>query len=84
MAERHGYSKWQKTFIDRPFKLTSYQANTARLLRTTAVGGKVLPAELQHISYQTQQPQITALQGGDVDIVNLIALAGSRRGDQQP
>ena len=74
------YSKWQKTFIGTgPFTLTSYQANTgATFARNPAWwGGKVLPAELQHIFYQTQQPQITALQGGDVDIVNLIVPAGA-------
>ena len=37
----------------------------------------MLPAELQHIFYPTQQPQIPALQGGDVDIVNLIVPQGA-------
>ena len=74
------YSKWQKTFIGTgPFKLTSYQANTGATFAPNPNwwGGKVLPAKLQHIFYQTQQPQITALQGGDVDIVNLIVPAGA-------
>ncbi len=40
-------------------------------------GGKVLPAKLQHIFYDKQQPQILALSGGDVDIVNLIVPQGA-------
>ena len=74
------YSKWEKTFIGTgPFMMTSYQANTGATFAPNPNwwGGKVLPAELQHIFYPTQQPQILALQGGDVDIVNLIVPAGA-------
>ena len=37
----------------------------------------MLPAKLQHIFYENQQPQIPALTGGDVDIVNLIVPQGA-------
>jgi peptide/nickel transport system substrate-binding protein len=74
------YSKWVKTFIGTgPFKLSSYQPNVGAtfLPNPSWWGGKVLPAKLEHLFYPTQQPQITALQGGDVDIVNLIVPAGA-------
>ena len=74
------YEKWQKTFIGTgPFTMTSYQANSGGTFAPNPNwwGGKVLPAELQHIFYPTQQPQITGLQGGDVDIVNLIVPTGA-------
>ena len=81
------YSKWQKTFIGTgPFKLTTYHANTVRPSLRTPAGGaaRCFRPSSQHIFYQTQQPQITALQGGDVDIVNLIVPAGAEGRAQQP
>ncbi len=74
------YSKWEKTFIGTgPFKLVKYSAKQGATFAPNPNwwGGKPLPAGLQHIFYDTQQPQILALQGGDVDIVNNIVPQGA-------
>jgi peptide/nickel transport system substrate-binding protein len=75
------FTKWESTFIGTgPFKLKSYQTKVgATFVRNPHWwGGAVLPAEIQHIFYSTQQPQIEALQAGNVDIVNLIVLQGAQ------
>jgi peptide/nickel transport system substrate-binding protein len=75
------FTKWVDTFIGTgPFKLKSYTANVGAnfLPNPNWWGGKVLPAEVQHTFYPTQQPQIQALQAGNVDIVNLIVLQGAQ------
>ena len=74
------YTKWVKTFPGTgPFKMTSYQTGQGATFAPNPNwwGGKVLPAKLQHIFYDKQQPQILALSGGDVDIVNLIVPQGA-------
>ena len=74
------YTKWVKTFLGTgPFKMTSYQTGQGATFAPNPNwwGGKVLPAKLQHIFYDKQQPQILALSGGDVDIVNLIVPQGA-------
>ena len=75
------FTKWQSTFIGTgPFKLVSYQAKVgATFVRNPHWwGGQVLPAKVEHIFYETQTPQINALQSGDVDVVNLIVYQGAQ------
>ncbi len=74
------YTKWQSTFVGTgPFKLVAYHAKQGATFTSNPSywGGKPLPAGLQHIFYDTQQPQINALLGGDVDVVNQIVPQGA-------
>ena len=74
------FTKWEKTFVGTgPFVIKSYQPQVQATFdpNPNYWGGKVLPAGLQFIFYQTQQPQILALQAGNVDIVNLIVPQGA-------
>jgi peptide/nickel transport system substrate-binding protein len=74
------YDKWEKTFIGTgPFVMKSYQAKVGATFAPNPNywGGKVLPSEVQFIFYPTQQPQILALQAGNVDVVNLIVPQGA-------
>ncbi len=74
------YAKWQKDFLGTgAFKLQAYHANDGATFvpNPNWWGGKVLPAKLEHSFYPDQGPQITALIGGDVDIVNLIVPSGA-------
>ena len=74
------YEKWEKTFVGTgPFVMKTYQPKVGATFSPNPSywGGKVLPSELQFIFYPTQQPQILALQAGNVDIVNLIVPQGA-------
>ncbi len=74
------FDKWEKTFIGTgPFMVKTYQPKVGATFSPSPNywGGKVLPGQLQLIFYPTQQPQILALQAGNVDIVNLIVPQGA-------
>jgi peptide/nickel transport system substrate-binding protein len=74
------YSKWEQTMIGTgPFTLTKYTAKQGATFAPNPNwwGGKVLPASLDFIFYDAQNAMILALQGGDVDIVNLIVPQGA-------
>lgn len=74
------FTKWEKTFVGTgPFMIKSYQPKVAATFTPNPNywGGKVLPAGLDFTFYATQQPQILALQAGNVDIVNLIVPQGA-------
>ena len=74
------FEKWEKTFVGTgPFVMKSYEPKVGATFSPSPHywGGKVLPSELQFIFYPTQQPQILALQAGNVDIVNLIVPQGA-------
>jgi peptide/nickel transport system substrate-binding protein len=75
------FSKWVNTFIGTgPFKLVNYTAKVGATFVPNPHwwGGKVLPAKVEHVFYETQPPQITALESGDVDVVNLIVYQGAQ------
>ena len=74
------FDKWEKTFVGTgPFVVKTYQPKVGATFSPSPNywGGKVLPSQLQFIFYPTQQPQILALQAGNVDIVNLIVPQGA-------
>jgi peptide/nickel transport system substrate-binding protein len=74
------FDKWEKTFVGTgPFVMKTYQPKVGATFSPNPSywGGKVLPSALQFIFYPTQQPQILALQAGNVDIVNLIVPQGA-------
>jgi len=74
------FTKWEKTFVGTgPFMIKSYQPKVSASFTPNPNywGGKVYPAGLDFIFYATQQPQILALQAGNVDIVNLIVPQGA-------
>lgn len=75
------FSKWEQTFIGTgPFKLVNYQAKVGANFVPNPHwwGGKVLPAKLEFVFYETQAPQVTALQSGDVDVLVQLAYQGAQ------
>ena len=75
------FDTWQQTFIGTgPFKLVNYAAKVGANFVPNPHwwGGKVLPAKVDHIFYETQPPQISALESGNVDVVNLIVYQGAQ------
>ncbi len=70
------FSKWQSTFLGTgPFKLQSYTQNLGATFvpNPSYWGTKPLLTSTEFKFYSSQQPQILALEGGDVDaIVQLV------------
>ncbi len=72
---------FEKTFIGTgPFKLDKYTAKVgASFVRNPDYwGAKALPARTEFTFFADQQPQILALQGGQVDIVLHVAVQGAQ------
>jgi peptide/nickel transport system substrate-binding protein len=74
------FSKWQHTFIGTGgFKLGSYTQNVGASFvpNPDYWGGKPLLSGTQFKFYSAQQPQILALEGGDVDVIGQFVPAGA-------
>jgi peptide/nickel transport system substrate-binding protein len=74
------FGKWEKTFVGTgPFKLQSYNANVGANFTANPDywGPKPLLDGLAFKFYQTQAPQILALQGGDVDVIGQFVPSGA-------
>jgi peptide/nickel transport system substrate-binding protein len=74
------FSKWQHTFIGTgAFKLGSYTQSVGASFvpNPDHWGGKPFLAGTQFKFYTSQQPQILALQGGDVDVIGQFVPAGA-------
>ncbi|MFL5822170.1 MAG: ABC transporter substrate-binding protein [Solirubrobacteraceae bacterium] len=74
------FGKWQKTFVGTgAFKLGSYtQGSGASFVPNPDYWGpKPLLAGTQFKFYSSQQPQILALEGGDVDVIGQFVPAGA-------
>jgi peptide/nickel transport system substrate-binding protein len=74
------YAKWQRTFIGTgAFKLGGYTQNVGAsfLPNSDHWGGKPLLDGTQFKFYTSQQPQILALEGGDVDVIGQFVPAGA-------
>jgi peptide/nickel transport system substrate-binding protein len=72
---------FEKTFIGTgPFKLDKYTAKVgASFVRNPDYWGpKALPARTEFTFFADQQPQVLALQGGQVDIISQIAVQGAQ------
>jgi peptide/nickel transport system substrate-binding protein len=72
---------FEKTFIGTgPFKLDKYTAKVgASFVRNPDYWGpKALPARTEFTFYADQQPQVLALQGGQVDVISQIAVQGAQ------
>lgn len=72
---------FEKTFIGTgPFKLDKYTAKVgASFVRNPDYwGSKALPARTEFIFFADQQPQILALQGGQVDIILHLVVQGAQ------
>jgi peptide/nickel transport system substrate-binding protein len=63
-----------------PFRIEKYVPKVgARFVRNPDWwGGKVLPARTEFNFYNDQQPQVLALQGGQLDVVSQIAVQGAQ------
>jgi peptide/nickel transport system substrate-binding protein len=74
------FAKWQHTFVGTgAFKLGSYTQNVGASFvpNPDYWGGKPLLAGTQFKFYTSQQPQILALEGGDVDVISQFVPAGA-------
>jgi peptide/nickel transport system substrate-binding protein len=74
------FSKWQSTFIGTgPFKLRSYTQNVGATFVPNPHywGPTPLLSSTQFKFYSSQQPQILALEGGDVDVLTQFVPAGA-------
>lgn len=74
------YAKWQSTFVGTgPFKLKSYTQNVGASFvpNPDYWGTKPLLSATTFNFYQSQQPQILAVQGGDVDAIVGIVPTGA-------
>lgn len=74
------FTKWQTTFVGTgPFKLQSYNQNVgATFVANPAYWGpKPHLDSVAYKVYQTQAPQILALQGGDVDAIGQFVPSGA-------
>jgi peptide/nickel transport system substrate-binding protein len=72
---------FEKTFIGTgPFKLEKYTPKVgASFVRNPDYWGpKALPARTEFTFYADQQPQVLALQGGQVDIISQISVQGAQ------
>ena len=72
---------FEKTFIGTgPFKLDKYTAKVgASFVRNPDYWGpKALPARTEFTFYADQQPQVLALQGGQVDVISQLAVQGAQ------
>ena len=75
------YAKWQKTFMGTgPFKLQSYTTNTGANFTANPDywGGAPNLASTAFSFYTSQQPQILALQGGQVDVIVQFVVQGAQ------
>ncbi|HEY2317919.1 MAG TPA: ABC transporter substrate-binding protein [Solirubrobacteraceae bacterium] len=75
------YAKWQKTFVGTgPFKLQSYTTNTGANFTANPAywGGAPNLASTAFSFYSSQQPQILALQGGQVDVIVQFVVQGAQ------
>jgi peptide/nickel transport system substrate-binding protein len=75
------YAKWQKTFMGTgPFKLQSYTTNTGANFAANPDywGGAPNLASTAFSFYGSQQPQILALQGGQVDVIVQFVVQGAQ------
>jgi peptide/nickel transport system substrate-binding protein len=75
------FGKWQKTFLGTgPFKLKSYtQSQGATFVANPDYwGGKPNLDQAVFTFYQSQQPQIVALQGGQVDVIVQFVAQGAQ------
>jgi peptide/nickel transport system substrate-binding protein len=73
-------TKWQRSFLGTgPFVLHSYTSGSGATFEPNPNwwGGKVLPAQTEWSFYETQSPQVLALAGGDVDVVDQIVYQGA-------
>src|SRR6266550_3818529 len=74
-------AKWETTFLGTgPFKFGSYTPKSgATFTRNESYWGKkALPASTQFTFYDTQNPSILALTGGQIDVVGQFAVAGAQ------
>jgi peptide/nickel transport system substrate-binding protein len=74
------FAKWQKTFIGTgAFKLGSYTQNVGASFvpNPNYWGSKPLLSGTSFKFYSSQQPQILALQGNDVDVISQFTPAGA-------
>ena len=75
------FAKWQKTFIGTgPFKFASYTTNVGANFAANPDywGGAPNLATTQFTFYTSQQPQILALQGGQVDVIVQFVVQGAQ------
>jgi peptide/nickel transport system substrate-binding protein len=75
------HAKWQKTFIGTgPFKLQNYTTNTGANFPANPDywGGAPNLASTAFTFYSSQQPQILALQGGQVDVIVQFVVQGAQ------
>ncbi len=75
------FTKWQKTFLGTgPFKLGSYTQNQGATFKANPGywGGKPNIDAAQFSFYTSQQPQITALSGGNVDVIVQFVAQGAQ------
>ena len=75
------HAKWQKTFIGTgPFKLQNYTTNTGANFTANPDywGGAPNLASTAFTFYSSQQPQILALQGGQVDVIVQFVVQGAQ------
>ncbi len=74
-------AKWQSTFIGTgPFKLGSYTPKSgATFTRNEDYWGtKALPSQTVFTFYDTQNPMILALTGGNIDVVGQFSVSGAQ------
>jgi len=74
------YAKWPNTWIGTgAFKYVSYSANNGASFAPNHDywGPKPLLSQTKFTFYGSQQPQVLALQGGDVDLINGIVPTGA-------
>jgi len=74
-------SKWESSFVGTgPFKLQKYTPKVgASFVRNDAYWGKkALPDSTEFTFYDTQQPEILALQAGTIDVVGQFAVQGGQ------
>ena len=75
------YAKWHKTFLATgPWRMQSYSPNEGASFAANPAywGQKPLLASTKWTFYSGQAPQILALQGGTVDVVNGFAVGGAQ------
>jgi peptide/nickel transport system substrate-binding protein len=79
-ATKDGYAAWEKTMIGTgPFKMVSYTPKQgAQFARYDGYWGtKALPATVAVTFGTDEQPLVLALQGGQLDVVDQVSVAGS-------
>jgi peptide/nickel transport system substrate-binding protein len=74
-------AKWESTFVGTgPFKLGSYTPKSgATFTRNEAYWGtKALPSQTVFTFYDTQNPMVLALTGGNIDVVGQFSVSGAQ------